>query len=522
MKKLRRILTLGLALFMTLGLALPVSAANYTPIPGTDTELYKYLVVNEDAEIPEAEFEFTVSAGQAKEATATTVKVWPGVRPDLVKVNGVAHAGTVKFVAGEDATSANAVTALGQANAAGKKAAKKTIALDFSDPEIKFSEPGVYSYLLTETDPVAPIAAVDSKVTTIHVYVEDNNGVLEVKDYVAYEGNVSNAAPLNDVSVDMNGWLAENPEPVRSDYPETTAGEEEFNNALTTWQQNRHDEFERRYAAQLIAVPNGAEAGVKDDKFVNELASANIKFGKETFGNQASRDQWFKFTLELTNLGKGTVLTLDMSEAENGVAHENTATSYSKATMEEANKRDDDKGENSKPGQQIIANDSGNATVEVYLHDGMYVTLKGLPEGATYILEEENAAGYTKHEKITQELNGTRAYDDEVSGIIGKKMETKAEHWTYAGKEYATLEEANRAALGPDAEPLAPGEMAEGVEHHEAGEVKAADQDVYTGYSNERRGVIPTGLLVSVGTPLAIGAAAVGLFLAKRKKEDEE
>ena len=618
MKKLRRILTLGLALFMTLGLALPVSAANYTPIPGTETELYKYLVVNEDAEIPEATFNFTVSAGEAKEATATSVKVWAGVNPELVKVNGKVETGSVKFIAGEEATSTNAVNALGVDGAEGKKAAKKTIALDFSG--VEFAEPGVYRYLITEAAPVAPIKAVDSRVTTVDVYVEYVAGqsgssvsdpALEVKEYVAYEGDIANAGPLND----LYPWLEDNPmpveplepgapdepiEPVREDF----GNDEDFNAAHEDWELDHaswEDEYaqweinhadweaameqyatdlqvwENAYEAALGEVPNTAEAGEKDDKFVNEVSSANLEFGKETVGNQGSKNQYFKFTLELSNLGSNTMITMDMSKAENGVAHENAATSYKKADMEEANKRDDNakwkfdgeeydskasahaaaidtieeitEGENAGKfkfaddvfeteelaeaaaeaacvapldGQQIIADAQGNAAIEVYLHDGMYVKLKGLPEEATYRLIEEDAAGYTKIEKITQAVNGTRAYEDAVSGTIGAKMEEKAEHWTYAGQEFATLAEANAAAVDAGAEMPAEGQPASGVEYHEATSVKAKDQDVYTGYTNNREGLIPTGLLVSVGTPLAIGAAAVGLFLAKRKKEDEE
>ena len=637
MKKLIKIFTTAMSLLLVVG-AVGVSAANYTPIPGTETELTKYLVVNEDAEIPNAEFEFTVSAGQAAEATETTVKVWAGVTPALVKVNGELETGTVEFVAGEEATSANAVNALGQTKAEGKKAAKKTIALDFSG--VEFTEPGVYRYLVTETAPTAPIKAVDSRITTVDVYVEDVNGVLVLKEYVAYEGNVANVGPLND----LHPWLAENPmptepvepiapvEPDQADFQLPNDGGDDveaFEDAHAEWElayeewEIAHADWEaameqyevdmelwaEAYEEALGVVPNTAEAGEKDDKFVNELASANIEFGKEVTGNQGSKDQWFKFTLELSNLGENTVLTLDMSKAENGVTHENTATSYSKTTMDAANQRDDDKDsvnkffavipdivfnalsteekavflsveeievpivENEevietriayrvefadadtrgafntahtfdptdmpeaylltliteddeevapKEGQQIIADESGNATVEVYLHDGMYVLLKGLPEGAIYTLTEENAAGYEKIEKITQAVNGTRAYEDELSGTIGEKMETKPEYWTYDGQEFATLAEANAAAVQAGEEMPAEGELASGVEYHPAVEVKAVDQDIYTGYTNNREGVIPTGVLVSsIGGISLVALAGAGIYLSRRKREED-
>ena len=619
MKKLSKFLSLAVALFLAMGTATTVSAANYTAIPGTQTELTKYLVVDADAEIPDAEFTFTVTAGSAVEATETTVKTWAGKNPELVKVNGTVQSGTVKFVAGEDATNALAVEALGD-GAGTKKAAKKTITLDFSG--VEFTEPGIYPYIITETDPVSPIKALDSKVTTVHVYVEDVAGVLKVTSYVAYEGLVS-APGLTD----LHAWLAENPkpvepvEPVQADYQLPDDGGDDvaaFEAAHTEWESDHADwevavaTWQDAYDAQLLEVPNGAEASLpKDDKFVNGVDSANIKFGKEVTGNQGSKDQWFKFTLTLNNLGKGTVLTMDMTEAEDGVTHENTATSYTKVVMDEKNQRDDDKDPVDKffavipdvvydaltpqdkaaflsveeievpipqqegdpivrkaykvefadadarsafntahtfdptdmpteyklelitelddqvapkEGQQIIADDSGSATVEVYLHDGMYVTLKGLPEGATYALVEEDAAGYEKIEKITQVVNGTRAFEDELSGIIGSKMEEKAEHWTYGGQEFATLAEANDAAVQAGEEPAAEGQLANGVEHHPAGQVKADDQDIYTGYTNHRDGVIPTGVAMAVSTGVGLVAlASAGIFLSsRRKREDEE
>ena len=413
MKKVTKFLALCVAVLLAFGGTLPVAAANYTAIPGTTTQLTKYLVVDNDAEIPDAEFEFTVTAGNSVEATAETVKVWAGVNPEAVKVNGTAETGVVNFTAGEATTAGTATD--GIANSADKKYASKTIELDFS--EVEFAEPGVYRYVITEKDPVSPISAVDSPITTVDVYVVDNAGKLEVQGYVAYEGTVTDAPKV-------------------------------------------------ATADNATAPNNGAEAGEKDAKFVNELATANLKVKKTVTGNSGSRDQYFEFTITVNNAGADTVMTLDMSGAETST-HENTATSFTKEAMDEANQKDDDASNEGKAGQQVIADANGSATFKVYLHHGQEAVLKGLPVGATYTVSETAAAGY----------------------------ETKY-----------------NVKVG----------SADAVEKQDVTNDEIGAEDVEVDTVNHRNGVIPTGLFVSVGTPLAIGAVAVGLFLAKRKKEDEE
>lgn len=395
MKKFIKFFSAALA-FALMFSGTAVHAANYTAIPGTTTELNKYLVVDKDTEIPAAEFTFTVSAGNAVEATADTVKTWAGLNPELVKVNNEAQTGKVTFTAGEAATAG----ALEGVATADEKYAVKTIALDFSG--VNFAEPGVYRYLLTENAGTNAAITNDAEpVRTIDVYVEDNNGTLEVTGYVSYEGTVTDAA-----------------------------------NKLATDAGN---------------TPNGAEASTpKSNKYVNKLDSADLKVTKTVTGNQGSKDQYFEFTVTVNNAGANTVMSLDMTGAETAT-HENTATTFAKADMDAANAKDED---DQKDGQQIKADANGSATFKVYLHHGQEAVLKGLPKGATYTVEETAAAGYTT----------TKTGD---TGTI-------------------------------------------------------ADADVTAAFTNNREGVIPTGLVVSItGGAALIALAGAGMYLNNRKKEEE-
>lgn len=297
---------------------------------GTTTTLKKHLVVDNDASIPKAEFTFSVTAGgTAAEATANTVKVFAGKNPELVKVNGTAASGKVNFAAGESTTAGAADD--GIANSTDKKYASKDITLDFSG--VNYDKPGVYRYLITEADPTDPIAAVGEKITTVDVYIQDVNGKLEVQGYVAYDGNVT-AAPKN---------------------------------AATD---------------SAVAPNNGAEAGTKDDKFVNELTTYELKVNKTVAGNQGDKEEEFTFTITIENAGDGTVV--NVGTVDTGKVLPNGVT----------------------PGTTTYTADStGKIEVSVEMGHNKQLVLTGIPKGATYKVEEaaedSTVKGYTVTGDVT-------------------------------------------------------------------------------------------------------------------------
>ena len=119
----------------------------------------------------------------------------------------------------------------------------------------------------------------------------------------------------------------------------------------------------------------------------------------------------------------------------------------------------------------ITTGTHGVVTEYFYLKDGQYITIKGLPEGCTYELSED-AEDYTASNGISAaEGMGGTAYSDPVSNTT------------------------------------------------------AVTADVNTGFTNDRTGVIPTGVLLTVA-PFAIGLLLFGalavFFVARKKKRAEE
>ena len=71
---------LGLCLMAASSLTLTARAANYTPVSGTATSFDKYLIIDKDANVPAASFDFSIAPGEAMAATENSMEVLAGVR----------------------------------------------------------------------------------------------------------------------------------------------------------------------------------------------------------------------------------------------------------------------------------------------------------------------------------------------------------------------------------------------------------------------------------------------------------
>ena len=140
----------------------------------------------------------------------------------------------------------------------------------------------------------------------------------------------------------------------------------------------------------------------KSEGYVNTYSTYFLEFGKEVKGNFGSLDQYFEFTLTLSGLAPGAVFNVDLSHADaNPVATEAT-----KVTVA------------ANPTTITVGSD-GTVTQKFYLHDGQYIKVLGLPNGAKYTLSE-NAHDYTSAEGISaaDSALGT-AHTDAVSNSTG-------------------------------------------------------------------------------------------------------
>ena len=375
--------------------------------------------------------------------------------------------------------------------------ANKAILLDFG--ACHFTEPGVYRYIITETG--SDNSTIDNDTITkrtIDVYVTnaDSANTLEVTGYVIYtedddndsattadDGNIENAAPATDYS---------------TGYPVTSVVSPESGNKMEDG---------------ITALdPNGNEAvsntdGHKSSGFVNKYDTANLTIGKRVDGNQGSKDKYFKFTIQLSGL-EG-ISYIDVSEdaakthftAVTDGVNAATNSNYTKEIIEAANTTNQ------------IAVTGGTATVSYYLTNADYVTLTGIPKNATYrILEDE--------EDYKQTIYGDVANDATSTGL--KKVVDYVNHTSASIEPQYT-----HTATGDNAIALSDGTTTYDIaEKMVVASEETKLTDIEYAFQNEKSGVLPTGIIMSVAPAVAVGllvlAAIFGLVIGGKRKELEE
>ena len=243
-------------------LAMPVSAAN-KPVAGGTFDFDKYLVMDENANVPNVSFTFNIVAGDAVTASGTNHVIYAGDDTNRVAGSPVLKVGdnatgTVTFAPTDTAyttqQAGDSVT-LGSE----QKYAIKTITVDFT--KVTFKAPGIYRYVITEqkTNP-AP-----SGIT----YDTNYQRTLDVT--VQYKAN-------SDTELEVSGY--------------------------TFYQTKKTD-----------GSNDDVDPTMKDTGFTNTYATNDLTLKKEVEGNQGDRDMYFKFTVVISNATENNKYTVDLAHA---------------------------------------------------------------------------------------------------------------------------------------------------------------------------------------------------------------
>ena len=236
------------------------------------------------------------------------------------------------------------------------------------------------------------------------------------------------------------------------------------------------------YSGEVTTAPDADVAagetdyhGITDKStgYTNTYDTYDLEFSKTVAGNQGSKDKYFKFTVTIENV-PGAVISVD---ADNSIFDQapldNSANAYTAEVMAAANSAD---ANNTVDGQQFAA-ENGTITFDMYLQHGQTVHLCGVPAGAKYTIAEAEE-DYAPSIAVTGDTT-----NDQENDIA---TELKANTYTD----------------------------------------KSLDADTTAVFTNTRNGAIPTGVILSIAAPAAVGAGLVGtlivLSVRKKKHEDEE
>lgn len=360
------------------GLGTPVLAAagtNYgTTIEGTKTTTFdKFLVMDKQANVPNATFTYTVTAGNAKAYSVADKKfqVLAGVDADKITMAGVggtaeaaAAANTIVFRQGDGSDGAHEGKDqyVKDLDTTKQKYAMKTATLDFS--AVQFTEPGVYRYIITEDGTNQGITNDADLTRVLDVYVNDASADVDG----TFTKKLTIAGYVLHSNVD--------------DEPDVSAGE----NFGST----------------------GAYTDKKSQGFTNSYDTSDLTLRKQVTGNQASRDKYFEFTLNIAAAQPNTKYDVVIDDAD--------ATSKANAATIDAN-----------AGQtnvtSITTDGAGKATQKFYLQHGQQITIQGLAKDTTYTVTE-NTEDYksTANTKDTPVVD-TKA-DTEAAPVDGTIVST--------------------------------------------------------------------------------------------------
>ena len=312
------------------------AGTNYgVTIEGTKTTTFdKFLVMDNQANVPNATFTYAVTAGTAKayDVAGKKFQVLAGVDADKITMAGGgegAEANKIVFKQGDgsdthDTTKDSMVKDL----EAGKKYALKTATLDLS--RVQFTEPGVYRYIITESGTNQAITNDADLTRVLDVYVNDASTT-------DIDGNLIK-------KLTIAGYVLHSNE---NDEPDVAAGEN-FGSA-------------------------GSYTDKKSQGFTNSYDTSDLTLRKEVTGNQASRDKYFEFTLNIDKAQPNTKYDVVIDDAD-ATSKTNAAT-----ISENAGKTNI---------TSITTGEDGKATAKFYLQHGQQVTVQGIAKDTTYALTE--------------------------------------------------------------------------------------------------------------------------------------
>lgn len=243
MKRFTKIMAIIMvtALIMSIAAISTSAATNYTAIGGSTT-IIKNLVVESDANIPDITFGYTITRGTPVAATSDTIEILASEVGASIGNATFSNSDTANTIAGlpTDADPAQPT--------AGKKYAQKSVTVTF--PANSFTKPGVYRYVIAETDGGKPGVTYDttSRYLDVFVVADPATNALSVDSYV-----LRNTA--------------------------TTIGTDR---AYTT------------------------DPDVKSKGYTNTVTQYDFEFSKAITGNQGDKNKQFTFTLNISNAIPGT------------------------------------------------------------------------------------------------------------------------------------------------------------------------------------------------------------------------
>lgn len=492
MRKFRKRHVLVAAALMTCSLASQAMAAplydqsgkSNVSTTGDVTYFDKYLVLDDNANVPHYTSYYTVVAGNPVSGTATTPEVFAGVEAANITISqpDEFHPGQTTY---QEVQLGDTVEFK-----ADQKYAKQSVRMSFAN--VTFTQPGIYRYIVTEKARTADQQGITNdsdKSRFLDVYVETKEtGELGVVGYVFHDDDdVETLKDEPTFAVVAADDLLRNGEYYVQD---TTATIGDFGVLVDStgkkYRPASQAEIDKAITDRTSNLYSAVKT-LKDAGFQNLYSTYDILLEKQVTGNQGNREEYFEFTVTISGGVPNSRYHVDLTNATannipytlNGV---NTTTKSNVAQLTKAKDNSeiltntgDALGENQSE-YYFTTDNNGAKTLTFYLKDDQRIEIWGLTEDMSY--------------QITETAKDGEGYD------ISYRQDTNKNTRDVSGQQKVANATTAVTKMG------------------------ANDDTVI--YDNYRNGVVPTGIVMTAAPfALAMGLAGGTLVLGKKRKKKE-
>ncbi len=262
---MNRNISKALAILMTLALIMTLAAMSASAVYGGEKPFEKEFAIPDGANMPNVEFEYTITPGTAVPVGADNeIEIIAGIGSPTIE-NAVFPSNDTTPAAGEDDS----------------EDSSKTIYVDNVTVDltgIEFTTAGVYRYVITEKAP--------PQITGVPGVTYDNNGERYL-DLFVFPGDHDNDPSTPDQLMVTEYSMTKNASNFTKIY----------------------DDDEQKW----VYTYTDESARVKSSGFKNELDTVDLEFTKDITGNQADQSKKFTFTLSITGANPNQEYILDIT-----------------------------------------------------------------------------------------------------------------------------------------------------------------------------------------------------------------
>ena len=408
--KLRSVLAAG-ACTLALGSGgIPVFAQTSAVGNGTDCRMATYMVMQNDANVPNRTIHYTVSPGKAFAGDDASMPVYAGVGTPTIADVSFSVSDTASTIAEQGSSDS---VDFATKDATDEKYVKKESVIDFSSAA--FPEPGIYRYIVTQTTPEDANILQDTHTKFLDVYVvTDTDGkTLKIAAYILYDAD-ENGNPLTISRTAAEGW-------------KVAAKTQGFTDTYVT--------------------SGNPSDGTKGSGGEEPMSSNNgLRVGVSTTGNQASHDKYFAVRIDVqpgsgTEINDADLFTIAQDSSYDRAPEENPATAYPKTEMA-ANGID---ASADLAGIQISGKDL-KAGYTFYLRDGQSLDLRALPAGAAYTVQE-TPEDYTPTNTVT--APAVKESDSRTTGTVSTDRKLGAGSTAFSNDRHGAIPTGVALSMAP-------------------------------------------------------------------------